>query len=135
MEDGRVGERSSGMLVRLSAGGSVGESSEGTRVLFALACMFVPDEVGDLALTGDFVRALFSGLGGLILEEASATSLIVRFLSCCFLGGELAFTLPFLTSPRDIPLTCKSLSRDCCLSACAIPPGLCGSSPPLPLLL
>ena len=137
MEEGRVGESSSGILVMLSAGGSVGESSEGTRVLFALAvpCTVLADEPGDLAFTGDFVRALFSGLGDLILEEASATSSNDRFLSCCFLGGGPAVTLPFLASPRDTPLTCESLPRDCCSAACAILPDLFDSSPPLPLLL
>ena len=62
------------MLV-LSEGGSVGESSEGRRFLLTL----VPPELltgdmGERALTGDLVRALFCGFGDSALEGAGIAS-------------------------------------------------------------
>lgn len=70
-------------------GGSVGDSSEGTRA-FVWAVLFgaVTGERGDLtaligdltALVGDFERGLFSGLGDRTLDEASATSSNARLL-------------------------------------------------------
>jgi hypothetical protein len=89
MEDGSVGERSAGIVERLSAGGSVGERSDGRRALFVVVpFVLVMGVRGEPARTGDLVRVLFSGLGDFILEEASATSSNDRFLSCCLLTGE-----------------------------------------------
>lgn len=75
MEAGRVGERRSGILPTSSEGGSVGESSEGSRFLLLLALsVFLTGDTGDRALAGDLVRALFCGFGDFTLDEAEIAS-------------------------------------------------------------
>ena len=115
IKDGNVGERSSGMLVMFSEGGSVGESSDGTPPFPPLfPSTFWAGEFGAFALTGDFVRARFSGFGDFSLEETSATSSNARFLSFISLTGEPGLISLLFASPLDVPLILVSVLLDRC---------------------
>lgn len=99
IEDGSVGDKSSGILPAFSEGGRVGESSKGTRLVVILVpSAFSGGELGDFALTGDFVRAFFSGFGDFRSDAASAVSSNDLFLS----GGltaRLTLISLFLNTP------------------------------------